>query len=179
MNYAMSGYCHDYFDVLSLMKGQVAVLLPGIYHTASPDAKEDGEHMCIKLFPLACDERCDELENEAPIESSKIVTKSLDVEVDEYFKDQRSLEIIPNGAIELPGYKRLHVKEVQFRHNERSGGKDTYDLVALTISGSISVETGNINLLLPEHQFVFIPAGVRHRFEATNGPALVLFIEVE
>ena len=180
MNYAMSGYCDDYFDVLPLRKGQVAVLLPGIYHTASPDAKEDGEHMCIKLFPLACDEECDELEDEAPTEYSRVVTDSLDVDVDEYFKDNRSLEIIENGAIELPGYQKLHVKEVQYRRNEKIGGhKDMHDLVVMTISGSISVEAGDTEFLLPEHQFAFIPAGVRHGFEATNGPALVLFIEVE
>jgi hypothetical protein len=61
MNYVMSGFCRDYFDVLHLKEGQV-VVLPGIHHTASPDAKEDGEHMCMKLFP--CDEK---------------VTRSLDI----------------------------------------------------------------------------------------------------
>jgi hypothetical protein len=59
MNYVMSGFCRDYFDVPPLEKGQVVVLLPGIYHTASPNAKEDGEHMRMKISPLACDEKCD------------------------------------------------------------------------------------------------------------------------
>ena len=36
-----------------------------------------------------------------------------------------------------------------------------------------------ILFLLPEHQFAFITAGVRRGFEATYGPALILFIEVE
>jgi quercetin dioxygenase-like cupin family protein len=167
MNYAMSGFCDDYFDVLPLKKGQVVVMLPGIYHTASPNAKEDGEHICIKLFPLACDQECDELEEEAPVEASRVVTESLDEDVDEYFKYERSLEIID-------------VKEVQYRHNEKVGGhKDTHDLVVLTVSGSVTVEAGDATFLLPEHQFVFIPAGVRHGFEASNGPALILFIEVE
>jgi quercetin dioxygenase-like cupin family protein len=180
LNYAMSGFCDDYFDVLPLKKGQVAVLLPGVYHTASADAKEDGEHMCIKLFPLACDEKCDELEKKAPVEASQVVTESLDKDVDEYFQYERSLEIIETGSINLPGYNKLHVKEVQYRHNEKVGShKDTHDLVALTISGSITVEAGNTTFLLPEHQFAFIPAGVSHGFEASHGPALVLFIEVE
>ena len=180
MNYAISGICDDFFDVLPLKQGQVIALLPGIYHTASADAKEDGEHLCIKIFPLACDEECDELEKEAPLEASRVVTESLDEEVDEYFKYERSLEIIPTDSINLPGYKKLHVKEVQYSHHEKIGGhKDTHDLVVLTISGSINVEAGDTKFLLPEHQFAFIPAGVSHGFEASDGPALLLFIEVE
>jgi len=52
----------------------------------------------------------------------------------------------------------------------------------MTLSGNIMpwLKFGNTMLfLLPEHQFAFITAGVRHGFEATYGPALILFIEVE
>jgi quercetin dioxygenase-like cupin family protein len=70
---------------------------------------------------------------------------------------------------------------VQYQQNEQFKVHiDGYDLIVLTISGSITIQSsGNTTLALPEHQYAFVPAGVSHGFKATtDGPVRLLFIEI-
>ena len=72
------------------------------------------------------------------------------------------------------------MKLVRYRKKEQFRVHvDAYDLIVLTIYGGIMIRSsGNTTLVLPEHQYALIPAGVEHGFEAYDGPVLVLFIEI-
>ena len=191
INYALSSKCHDFFNVVSVRKGQVALIMPGTYHTASPDASESGEHMCFKFLPLK-DGVYQLADNdlEAPVEASCFALKSLNVDVDKYFENERSLRVIRISPekkddepvhFDVPGSSRLHVKEVWYRHGDKDKlHADNYDLLALTITGSIIIRAAdNSTIAVPKHQFVYVPAGVEHGWESPDGPALMMFVEVK
>jgi quercetin dioxygenase-like cupin family protein len=69
----------------------------------------------------------------------------------------------------------LYQKDEQFKvHNI-----DAYNLIVLTIFGSITIQSScNTTVVLPEHEYAFIPAGVPHGFKATDGPVHILFIKI-
>ena len=166
-------------------------MLPGTYHTASPDASESGEHMCFKFLPLK--DGVYQLAGndlEAPVEASRFASKSLNVDVDKYFVNERSLRVIRISSekkndepvhFDVPGFSRLHVKEVWYRHGEKYKlHADNYDSLALTITGSITFRAAdNSTTAVPEHQFVYVPAGFEHGWESPDGPALMMFVEVK
>ena len=121
----------------------------------------------------------------AALVSSWHATKYLDVDLKRYFEVKknptRTIYYEQNSKILSPRYNWLHVKMVQYQQNEQFKVHiDGYDLIVLTISGSITIQSsGNTRLALPEHQYAFVPAGVSHGFNATtDGPVRLLFIEI-
>lgn len=183
INYALAAACQDYYDVVSLGERQVAVLFPGIYHTNSAGVA-DGEHVCFKILPIEGIEDSSPLNMPTALEASRIATKSMDVDLESYFDSGKNRELtivnsLKRGKVLPPGYRHLVVK---VSHYQKGGTykvhADGHDLIVLAISGSLVIKSGNKETLLPEHEHAFIPAGVQHGFEAPDGPARVLFIEI-
>ena len=120
----------------------------------------------------------------AALAASRRATKYLQVDLKRHFEfdKNRDLDIYyeKNPSNLPPGYNRLHVKMVQYKKDEQMKVHvDAYDLIVLTIFGSITIQSShNTTLVLPEHQYALVPAGVSHGFKATYGPARLLFIEI-
>ena len=185
LNVALGASCDDYYDVMSLRASQVTVLFPEIYHTNSPDSREDGEHICFKILPMQNRNNTNAQYNKAAaLAASRRATKYLQVDLKRHFEfdKNRALDIYyeENPSNLPPGYNRLHVKMVQYKKDEQMKVHvDAYDLIVLTIFGSITIQSShNTTLVLPEHQYALVPAGVSHGFKATYGPARLLFIEI-
>ncbi len=179
VNFAMASACQEYYDLLSLKQGQIAVLFPGIFHTTSADAKEDGETMCLKILPTQWSNGM-EMDIASAVAASQIASKSMDLEMDSYFKLEKDLMIFNGGEHLPPGYGKLGIKVHHYGKDEGSENHvEDHDLIVAAISGSIVIiGSGNSRMVVPEHQYAFIPAGVEHEFVAFDGAARVLCIEM-
>ncbi len=93
LNYAMAAECEEYFDVVSLKQGQVAVLFPDIYHTNSANTRESGEHMCFKIFPTNQGSMGTETSTANALAASRIATGSMNVDVETHFRSEKQLTI--------------------------------------------------------------------------------------
>jgi hypothetical protein len=122
INYALSTSCHGYYDVVSMKKGLVGVMFPGIAHTASADFREDGEHICFKIYPShdIPDKQWKNISAAVSQRASAYLDKhDVDTMLEEEglvsifaygvprFKDQ------PGGVYKLPGFSRLYVSMLE------------------------------------------------------------------
>lgn len=169
---------------MSLKASQVTILFPGIYHTNSPDPREDGAHFWFKIHPRQMRKNTSlQYDAAAALVSSWHATKYLDVDLKRYFEFKknptRTIYYEQNSKILSPRYNWLHVKMVQYQQNEHFKVHiDGYDLIVLTIYGS-SLYSKQWQYNACSTRASIVPAGVSHGFQATtDGPVRLLFIEI-
>jgi hypothetical protein len=77
---------------MSLKASQVTILFPGIYHTNSPDPREDGAHFLFKIHPMQMRKNTSlQYDAVAALVSSWHATKYLDVDLKRYFEFKKNL----------------------------------------------------------------------------------------
>ncbi|KAG7369793.1 hypothetical protein IV203_027539 [Nitzschia inconspicua] len=108
-------------------------MFPGIFHTASPDADFDGEHMCVKIFSLPSAQQQQrssshdfyEQWNRVALEATRIAARSLDVNYTLLLENQRTHDVFyvdrgrnridtSNANNTLPGVGQKRRREKDF-----------------------------------------------------------------